>query len=300
MDDKDLNKDAAQDIREEMPDVTQIETPAPNPAPAANPAPSSNPTPDANPAPEGNPATDSNPAPAEKPVVEAIDGEAMNPEDLDLDEEIPEIYDPHEPRNKIKRGEEINLTQQNPTMRQLNVGVGWDLKKFDTDPVDLDVSVFMLDKDNETTRDEDFVFYNNLDDGEVGAVKHIGDNRTGAGEGDDENIHVDLNKLSYDTIGISFVLSIYDLEARTDGKQNDHDFSLVKNVYFRLVDKETDIEIFRYELDEELTGEKGLIIGVMERIGAEWVFTAKGDLVEGGLAEIAHEYNVIIAERNRG
>lgn len=216
--------------------------------------------------------------------------EVQNEEDdLDYLDDMPEIIYPDEPRNKVARGDELNVTRKDPTLRDITIGVGWDLRAFDSNPPDLDASLFLLNKDDLTRVDEDFIFYNNLV-GCDGAVKHMGDSRTGAGEGDDEIIQVSLSELPFDVMKISCVLSIYDLE------MEDHNFSMVKNVYFRVVNQQTGHEIFRYELDEELTGNEGLIIGIFERIGTEWIFQAIGETVEGGLTKIAGNYGMIIAE----
>lgn len=195
-----------------------------------------------------------------------------------------------EPINRVKRGDELNITHKDPTIRNIKIGVGWDIKAFDTNPLDLDASVFLLDKNDLTRVDEDFIFYNSMM-GADGAVKHQGDNRTGAGDGDDEIINIELNTLPYDVVKIVFVLSIYDEDYQ------DHNFSMVKNVFFRISNQEVDTELFRYELDEELSaGHEGLIIGQLERIGMEWVFTAVGETVEGGLFTIAKNYGIVVAE----
>ena len=107
---------------------------------------------------------------------------------------------------------------------------------------------------------------------------------------DDEQMKIDLGFLPYEIVKIVFALSIYDTEFKG------HDFSMVKNVYFRVVNQDTHNEIFRFELDNELQGNEGLIIGELERIGMEWVFRAIGDTVEGGLATIAKNYDVFVAE----
>jgi tellurium resistance protein TerD len=198
-----------------------------------------------------------------------------------------------EPRNRIKRGDEINLTLKDPTMHEILVGVGWDLKAFESDPLDLDVSVFLLDRDEKTRVDEDFVFYNNHQ-GSDGAVKHAGDNRTGAGDGDDETITINLQALPFDIMKIVFVLSVYPNETQ------EHDFSMVRNVYFRVVNQNNQHEIFRYELDEELAGEEGLIIAELERVGTDWIFHAIGETVEGGLGAIADNYGILVAEHVQG
>ncbi|NCO03916.1 MAG: TerD family protein [Alphaproteobacteria bacterium] len=193
------------------------------------------------------------------------------------------------PKNKISRGDEINITHKDPTMRQVLIGLGWDMKKFEAEPLDLDASVFLLNIHDKTRIDEDFIFYNNSQGGD-NSVRHLGDNRTGAGDGDDEQILIDLNTIPLDVATIIFVLSIYDEEYQNP------DFSMVKNVYFRVVNQDRDHELFRYELEEELNGNAGLIIARMERIGGEWLFRAIGETVEGGLSQIARNYDIIVAE----
>ena len=204
-------------------------------------------------------------------------------------EELDEIEMYEEPRALIHRGEEVNITRKDPAIRQIEVGVGWELRRFEGDPLDLDFSVLLLDKTGKTRVDEDFVFYNNMK-GPDGAVRHLGDSRTGAGEGDDEIIYIDLGELSFDIVKIAFVLSIYDLD------DSGHDFSMVKDVYFRLVNEGTKHEIFRFELDEQLGSDTAILIGELERIGSEWVYTAKGKSVKGGLGKIASDCGIIVAQ----
>lgn len=210
----------------------------------------------------------------------------------DLDEG-PEIEYVDEPKNKVQRGEEFSLTRKDPAINHIRIGLGWDLKGFDNNPPDLDASLFLLDKNDQTRVDEDFVFYNNMNDPD-GAVKHTGDSRTGAGDGDDEIILVELNALPFDVSKICFVLSIYDMEFEG------HNFSMVRNVYFRIINEHTNHELFRFELDEELTAEgEGLIIGELERMGAEWIFHAVGNIVDGGLGKIAEDFGIMVTERVR-
>jgi tellurium resistance protein TerD len=192
--------------------------------------------------------------------------------------------------NFIKRGDQIDLTRKDPTLKNIMIGIGWDLKQFDRDPPDLDASVFLLDKSDRTREDTDFIFYGNLT-GCEGAVRHTGDSRTGAGEGDDETVLFDLPAIPFDVLKISFVLSIYDLD------MTENNFSHVKNVYFRVVNKETEQEMMRYELSDELNSQHtGLIIGELERVGANWVFRAVGEPVQGGLPKIATNYGIVVAQ----
>lgn len=202
-------------------------------------------------------------------------------EQLDPGEE-PEIL-------KIKRGEEVDLYAQDPTMRDVTLAFGWDLKAFEGEAPDLDVSLFLLDKDNKTRVDEDFVFYNNMATLD-GAVHHRGDSRTGAGDGDDEIIFVNLNELPFDIVKIVCVISIY------DGVAKGQDFNFVKNVFFRIINRDNNHEIFRYEMDEELTGGRAVMVGELVREGPIWLFRAMAELSDYGLGEFASRYGIIVAE----
>lgn len=213
----------------------------------------------------------------------------ITPEAARLEEERVFAVAETAPMNKISRGDEINITHKDPTMRKVLIGLGWDMKKFDSEPLDLDASIFLLNVHEKTRVDEDFIFYNNAQGGE-NSVRHMGDNRTGAGDGDDEQILLDLTTVPLDVATIIFVLSIYDEEYENPN------FSMVKNVYFRVVNQDREHELFRYELDEELKSDAGLIVARMERIGNEWIFRAIGETVEGGLGQIARNYGIIVAE----
>ena len=223
-------------------------------------------------------------------MSDSYDSDKEDNSDLDYLDEMPEVAYVHEPQNRIKSGEEINITEKDPTISEILIGVGWDLKKFDSKKLDLDASMFLLGIDDKTRVDDDFIFYNNMI-GCDGAVKHQGDSRTGAGDGDDEVMTIKLNELPFDVAKIAFALSIYDPDFEG------YDFSMVKNVYFRLVSNAIDHEIFRFELDDELTGKgEGLLIGGLERLGSEWIFKAVGETVKDGLGEIADNYGIIILE----
>lgn len=193
---------------------------------------------------------------------------------------------------RVKKGEEINITRLDPALREITVGVGWDLKAFEGDPVDVDASIFLLDRNDRTREDEDFVFYNNLT-GREGAVRHMGDSRTGAGDGDDEKIVIDLMALPFEVVKIAFVLSIYDLDL------NSNNFSLVKNVYFRIVNNETSHETFRFELDEDMGTGTGLYIGYLERVGSDWMYRALGEPIYGGLSKIATDFGIVVMQNIR-
>ena len=193
----------------------------------------------------------------------------------------------------ISAGEELNLEKLDPTMSEIMIGAGWDLKPFDAQPIDLDVSCFLLDKDGKTRENSDFVFYNAMQ-GADGAIIHNGDSRTGAGDGDDETISVDLRGISFEVLRVVFVLTIYDATAR------EHNLDGVRGGFLRIVDMRNSHEIARYVLDDELKDKKeeGMIVAQLERSGQGWKFKALGESIEGGLSEIAKRYDIIVAEDN--
>ena len=204
--------------------------------------------------------------------------------DSSLDNVNVEISD-----NKLLKSQDINLFSKDPTLKTLLIGVGWDLNAFDTDSLDLDVSCFMLDKNNKTRVNEDFVFYNNAE-GTDGAIVYNGDNRTGAGDGDDETISIDLTGISFDIVTLMFTISIY------KGIEKEQSLSQLRNCYIRVVNSANSHEICRYELapDIENRKETGMLVACIRREGPKWHFEALGQPVEGGLATIATEYDIIV------
>lgn len=192
---------------------------------------------------------------------------------------------------KLKRGEQVNLTRLDPTLRRIMIGVGWDVIGFESEAPDLDLSIFLLGKDEQTRMDEDFIFYNNLKSID-GSVEHMGDNRTGAGDGDDENVLIDLMRLPFEVYRIAFVVSIYDADMRQ------HNFQGVRNCFLRIVNDENGIEMMRFNLDQEFTempNATAVTVGFLERNGPNWFFEGTGMLTEGGLKEIATQYGIVVA-----
>ena len=233
-----------------------------------------------NPAPEAN--ADANPAP-QAPEVEATAAhktfDDSNPDDR---------------FNRVSQGDSVELTQISAQLKKLIIGVGWDLVGFDESAADLDVSLFLLNKEELTRDDNDFIFYKNLEALDGGIV-HTGDSRTGAGSGDDEQIHVDLTTVPFDVHKIMVVLSIHDPEVKG------YSFKNVRNVYMRVEDTDTERELFRYFLDEELNKKpedglvgNGLYIGCLLRDSNDWIFNAIGDVDSGGLGKIATKYGMVI------
>ena len=193
---------------------------------------------------------------------------------------------------KAKLGDDINVTAKDPTLHKLVVGVGWDLNVFNADALDVDVSLFMLDKNGQTRVDEDFVFYNQPQAFE-GGVRHGGDSRTGAGDGDDESIIIDLHSVPFDIMKLVFTLTIY------RGREKHQNLGMVRGGYIRLVNQKTDMELVRYEFsaDVEDRPETGMIIASLNREGPKWHFTPVAEFADEGLKDFGKRYGLTIVEQ---
>lgn len=182
----------------------------------------------------------------------------------------------------------INLNEEDRTVKQLRIAAGWDLKQFDGENIDVDLSCFLLNKDDKTREDSDFVFYNNLKSADM-SVRHQGDNRTGMGEGDDEAIIIDIAALPYDIYKIVFAVSIYMSDER------DHTFKQVENAFVRVVNEETDKELARDDMSESFGDATAMKFCEIERIGTDWHLRTIKEPTPGGLKSIAEGYDCIIA-----
>jgi tellurium resistance protein TerD len=186
----------------------------------------------------------------------------------------------------LKKGQKIDLTKTNPGLSKILVGLGWDVNKYDGGAdFDLDASVFLLGANGKATSENDFVFYNNPNH-PSGSVQYMGDNRTGEGEGDDEQVTVDLSQVPASVDRIAFTVTIYDYEAR---KQN---FGQVDNAFIRIVDVEKDVELMRYDLSEDFSIETALVIAELYRNNGEWKFQAVGSGYSGGLAALCANFGL--------
>ncbi|BDR27404.1 TerD family protein [Helicobacter suis] len=188
----------------------------------------------------------------------------------------------------LVKGGRISLSKEKPGLSKIVVGLGWDVNASDTGrEFDLDASVFLTDASGKVSDDANFVFYNNLTSKD-GSVVHTGDNRTGAGEGDDESIKVDLNKVSADVKEINIVVTIHEANER---KQN---FGMVRNAFVRVVDESDGKEILRYDLEEDFSVETALMFGRLYRDSNEWKFAAVGTGFKEGLAGFCRQFGVNI------
>lgn len=187
----------------------------------------------------------------------------------------------------LSKGGNINLGKEVPGLTAVDIGLGWDARVTDGTEFDLDASAFLLAETGRVRSDGDFIFYNNPRSPD-GSVAHGGDNRTGAGEGDDEAIAIRLASVPAEVQRISFTVTIHDAEAR---RQN---FGQVSNAYIRVVDQASGREIARYDLSEDYSIETALIFGELYRHGGDWKFRAVGQGYAGGLAALARNYGVAV------
>lgn len=186
----------------------------------------------------------------------------------------------------LKKGQKIDLTKGNPSLRNLKLGLGWDTNSFDSGyEYDLDVSIFMVGKSGRVERDEDFIFYNNLKH-ISGSIEHLGDNRTGEGDGDDEEILVSLDKIPNHIERIAVTVTIYEAQER---RQN---FGQVNNSYVRVLNSDNEQEVLRYDLGEEFSIETAVTVCEIYRHNGEWKFSAVGSGFEGGLEALCKNYGL--------
>lgn len=185
----------------------------------------------------------------------------------------------------LQKGGNLSLSKTDPSLTKILVGLGWDPRATDGTEFDLDASAFLLGSNGKIRAETDFIFYNQLKSPE-GSVEHAGDNRTGAGEGDDEVIKVDLNLIPADIDKVAFTVTIHEADAR---KQN---FGQVGNSFIRIVNEVTGAEIVRYDLAEDASTETAMIFAELYRHNGEWKFRAVGQGYAGGLRALANGYGM--------
>lgn len=186
----------------------------------------------------------------------------------------------------LSKGQKIDLTKTNPGLKKVLIGLGWDTAKYDGgQDFDLDAAAFLTGESGKVEDDKDFVFYNNLKH-PSNSVAHLGDNLTGAGEGDDEQITIDLGTVPQKIQKISFTVTIHQADER---KQN---FGMVTNAFIRVVNQDSNQELLRYDLSEDYSVETAMIAGELYRHGAEWKFNAVGSGFKGGLAALCKNFGL--------
>ncbi|WP_328954302.1 TerD family protein [Kitasatospora purpeofusca] len=185
----------------------------------------------------------------------------------------------------LAKGGNVSLTKEAPGLTAVIVGLGWDVRTTTGTDYDLDASALLCNALGKVVSDQHFVFFNNLRSPD-GSVEHSGDNLTGGGDGDDEQIKVDLAGVPADVAKVVFPVSIYDADARFQS------FGQVRNAFIRIVNQANGQELARYDLTEDASTETAMVFGELYRNGAEWKFRAIGQGYASGLRGIATDYGV--------
>lgn len=188
----------------------------------------------------------------------------------------------------LMKGGNVSLSKTEPSLKSILIGLGWEARASDGSDFDLDASAFLVSENGKVRRDEDFIFYNQLKS-TCGSVEHTGDNLTGAGEGDDEAIKINLEVVPEAIKRIIVCVTIHEADLR---KQN---FGQVGEAFMRIVNNDTDIEIARFDLSEDYSTETAMIFGEVYRHNGEWKFKAVGQGFAGGLESLCHQFGVSVA-----
>lgn len=187
----------------------------------------------------------------------------------------------------LAKGGNVSLSKNDPSLTKLVIGLGWDVRATDGADFDLDGSAFLLTGTGKVRNDSDFIFYNNLKAID-GSVEHAGDNRTGEGDGDDESIVINLDKIPSVIDRIAITVTIHDADIRRQS------FGQVNSAFVRCINGVSDREIARFDLSEDASTETAMIFGEVYRHNGEWKFRAVGQGFAGGLGALARHYGINI------
>lgn len=186
----------------------------------------------------------------------------------------------------LSKGQKVDLTKTNPGLTKIMVGLGWDVNKYDGGgEFDLDAAAFLLGVNGRAASENDMIFYNNKADA-AGSVQHMGDNKTGAGDGDDEVINIDLTKIPANIDKIDFTVTIFEADARN---QN---FGQVNNSYIRILNQDNGEELLHFDLGEDFSIETAVVVAELYRHNGEWKFNAIGQGFSGGLAALCRNFGL--------
>ncbi len=186
----------------------------------------------------------------------------------------------------LQKGQKVELTK-GKSLTKVMVGLGWDVNQFDGKDFDLDAAAFLTGANGKVISDADFVFYNNLKHSS-GSVLHMGDNLTGDGDGDDEQILIELAKIPAAVEKIAFTVTIHEAQERS---QN---FGQVSNAFIRIVDNINNQELLKYDLGEDFSIETAVVVGELYRNSGEWKFNAIGSGFSGGLKALCAHFGISI------
>ncbi len=185
----------------------------------------------------------------------------------------------------LQKGGNVNLSKEAPGLKKLTIGLGWDVRVTDGTGFDLDGSAFLLKADGKVRADGDFIFYNNVKSSD-NSVTHSGDNTTGAGDGDDETLSIDLSLVPADIEKIAVAVTIH------QGEERHQNFGQVSRAYIRCINPDGNTEIARFDLSEDGSVETAMIFGEVYRHSGEWKFKAVGQGFKGGLGPLARSFGV--------
>ncbi|EFV77714.1 TerD family protein [Cytobacillus oceanisediminis] len=199
----------------------------------------------------------------------------------------------------LQKGQRVDLTKGNPGLSKIMVGLGWDPVQNSGGGgllgslfggggganIDCDASVIMLGENGKLKSNKDVIYFGNLKSSD-GSVQHSGDNLTGAGDGDDEQVMVDLSRVPAHVHKMVFVVNIYDSVKR---KQH---FGMIQNAFIRVVNSGNNQELIKYNLTDDYSGKTSLIVGEIYRHGGDWKFAAVGTgTASPGLSDVVRSYS---------
>lgn len=187
----------------------------------------------------------------------------------------------------LTKGGNISLSNAAVGLKKILVGLGWDAKTTGGADFDLDASAFMLTEGGKIRSDRDLIFYNQMLS-TCESVRHTGDNRSGAGDGDDEALEIILDRVPAQVLRIVVCVTIHDAVARL---QN---FGQVSDAFMRVVNLDGSVEIARFDLSEDYSTETAMIFGEVYRRGTEWKFKAVGQGFTGGLEAVCAQFGVAV------
>ncbi|MDR1478463.1 MAG: TerD family protein [Planctomycetaceae bacterium] len=185
----------------------------------------------------------------------------------------------------LTKGQNVSLSDAVPGLNKIKIGLGWDVRVTQGSAFDLDASAFLLNESGKVRSADDFIFYNQLQS-KCGSVVHTGDNRTGEGEGDDEEIIVTLNSVPANVQKVVFTVTIHEAD------KNGQNFGQVNSAFIRVVNVEDNEEIARFDLSEDASTSTTMIFGEVYQHNGAWKFRAVGQGLSGGLEAVAKQYGV--------
>ena len=186
----------------------------------------------------------------------------------------------------LKKGQKVDLTKSHPGLQNVVVGLGWDVSNNSSN-FDLDASAFLVGESGKVQNDMDFVFYNNPSGGN-GSIIYSGDNRTGSGNQDDEQIRIDLSRVPQSIHRIAFTITIHDAQFK---QQN---FGQVANAYVRIFNEQTNEELLHFNLGRDYTVETAIVAAELYRHNGEWKFNAIASGFQGGLSSLCRNFGVTV------